>query len=137
MTMDLRRLIGQLVSSFLLLNIVRGYKSRASAMKINAARAYVLGVKKTRLIFLGALFALISFIFLINGLSLIQEAIFTYSMWSREMKFVAALSLGGIELLGAVGFLVYLFREETWCRVFAVGKVVNLAVTPEGRGTKP
>jgi len=128
MTTPMRRLFQQLVSSFFLLNIVRRFKSRSSLVKIKAAQIYVLGVKKTRVFFLGVLFLSVSFIFLINGLSLLQTAFFTYSMWSNEMKFVVALLLGGIEFLGATGILIYLFREETWGKFSGIQKVVNLVV---------
>lgn len=124
----IRRLASQLFSSFLLLNIVRRYKSRTSLIKIKAARMYVLGVKKTRIFFLGALFVLVSFVFLINGLFLVQSALFNFSMLSNEVKFVAALLLGGIEFLGAIGVLIYLFREETWGKFTEIHKVVNLVV---------
>lgn len=99
-------------------------------MKIKAAQVYVLGVKKTRDFFLGALFLSVSFVFFINGLSLIQSAFFTYSMWSSEVKFVVALLLGGIEFLGAIGIFIYLFREETWSKFSGIHKVVNLVRDP-------
>jgi len=134
--MDLRRLIGRLFSSFLLLNVVRRYKSRAFLMKIKAARMYVLGVKKTRIFFLGALFVLVSFVFLINGLSLIQAAFFTYSSWSNEVKFFIALLIGAIEFLGAIGVLIYLFREETWGKIFEIHKVVDSVVNKEDQNSK-
>ena len=132
----IRRLIGQLFSSFLLLNIVRRARNRSSLMKIKAARIYVLGVKKTRLFFLAVLFVLISFIFLINGLSLIQAAFFTYSMWSSEMKFIVALIFGGVESLGAIGILFYLFREETWSKFSGIHHVVNSVIDSEGKNNK-
>jgi hypothetical protein len=128
MTTSMRRFLKQLVSSFFLLNIVRRFKSRSSLVKIEAAKLYVLGVKKTRLFLLGALFMFVSFVFLINGLSLIQTAFFTYSMWSNEKKFVMALILGGVEFLGATGILIYLFREETWSKFSGINKVVNSAI---------
>ena len=131
--MTVRRLIHQLFSTFLFLNTVRRYESRSSLLKIKAAQAYVLGVKKTRTFFLGALFALVSFVFLINGLFLIQTAFFTYSLWSSEVKFVVALLIGGIEFLGAAGILIYLFREEIWGKFFGIHKVVNLAIDKESQ----
>jgi len=124
----MRRFIQQLIASLSLLNIVRRYKNRISSMKIKAAQAYVLGVKKTRIFFLGGLCVAVSFVLLINGLSLIQASFFTYSMWSNEMKFVVALILGGIEFLGAIGILIYLFREETWGKFSEIHKVVNSVV---------
>jgi len=105
-------------------------------MKIKAARAYVLGVKKTRVFFLGALFVFISFVFLINGLSLIQAAFFTYSSWSSEVRFFIALLLGALEFFGAIGILIYLFREETWGKVFEIHKVVNSVVNQEDKNSK-
>jgi len=132
-TLNIRLLIEQLVSGFLLLTVVRKYKNRSSLIKIRAAQAYVLGVKKTRLFFLGALFVSISFVFLINGISLIQMAIFTYSTWSGEMKFIVALLFGGIEFLLALGIFIYLFRESTWSHFYGVEKVVNLVIKQEGK----
>jgi hypothetical protein len=127
----IRRLIRQLFASFLLLNIVKRARSRSSLMKIKAAQMYVLGVKKTRIFFLGALWVSLSLVFLVNGFLLIQTAFFTYSMWSNETKFVVALVLGGLEFLGAVGILIYLFREETWSRFSGVDRVVSLVVDNE------
>jgi len=127
--------MGQLFSSLLLLGIVRKVKNRSSLMKIKAAQMYVVGVKKTRLFFLGVLFVLISFVFFINGLYLVQAAFFTYSMWSNEVKFIVALSLGGVELLGGIGILIFLFREETWSRFSGIHQVVSLAVNKEGNAT--
>jgi hypothetical protein len=129
----MHRLFEKIVSAFFLLTIVRRVKSKSSLMKIRAAQAYVLGVKKTRLFFLGVLFVSISFVFLINGLSMIQTAFFTYSMWSSEMKFIVALLLGGIEFLGAIGVLIYLFREETWGKFTGIHKVVNLVIKEESK----
>ena len=124
----MRRFILQLISSLSLLNFVRRYKNGISSMKIKAAQAYVLGVKKTRTFLLGLFFVAVTFVLLVNGLSLIQAAFFTYSMWSNETKFVAALLLGGIEFLAAIGILIFLFREETWARFFEIDKAVNSVV---------
>ena len=102
-------------------------------MKIRAAQVYVQGVKKTRMFFLGVLFVSISFVFLFNGLYLIQTAIFTYSMWSNEMKFAVALVLGGVEFAVAAGILFYLFREETWSQFSGIHKIVELAIDKHGK----
>ena len=115
------------------MDIIRGCKSGSSLLKIKAAQGYVLGVKKTRVFFLGALLVLVCFMFLLNGLSLIQTAVFTYSMWSSEVKFAVALFIGGVELVGAVCVLIYLFREETWGRFFGIDKVINAAIEQEDR----
>ena len=136
MSATMRRLVEQFVSAFFLLTIVRKLKGKASLMRIRAAQAYVLGVKKTRIFFLGVLFVLVSFVFLINGISLIQSALFTYSMWSMEVKFVAALIIGGLEFLGAMGVLIFLFREETWGRFSGIPKVVDLAVGEESKNNE-
>jgi hypothetical protein len=129
----MRRLFEQLLSAFFLLTVVRRFKSRSSLLKIRAAQAYVLGVKKTRIFFLGALFVSISFVFLINGISLIQMAIFTYSKWSDEMKFVVAMVLGGIEFLLAMGIFIFLFREETWSKFYGIQKVIHLVIKDEDK----
>jgi hypothetical protein len=128
MTTPMRRLFQQLIASLSYLTIVKRYKNRASLMKIKAARVYVLGVKKTRIFFLGILFVFLALVFLVNGLCLFQAALFTYSNWSNEMKFIIALILGGIEFLGAIGILIYLFREETWGIFTDIHKVVNAVI---------
>jgi len=133
MNTTIRRLIEQVGSAFLLLTMVRKFKNKSSLMKIKAAHAYVLGVKKTRIFFLGALFVSISFVFLVNGMSLIQMAIFTYSMWSNEMKLVVALILGSIELLVAIGIFIYLFREDTWSKFYGIQKVLNSVINQEAK----
>ena len=133
MNTTLRRLFEQLVSVFCLLTIVRKFKSRSSLIKIKAAQAYVLGVKKTRIFFLGGVFVFVSFMFLLNGLSLVQTAFFTYSMWSNEVKFIVALILGGIEFLGAAGILIYLFREETWGHFSGIQQVVSLVIDEKAK----
>lgn len=131
--MIILRLMRSVLSFLPFMNMGRRCKSRVALMKINAARAYVLAVKKTRAFILAAVLAVVSFVFLINGLSLIQTAFFTYSMWSTEVKFVVALVLGGVEFLGAAGLLIYLFREETWGRLFEVHTVVKSAVDKESK----
>lgn len=131
--MNIARIILQLCSSFFLVNIVKRYKNRAALMKIKAAQAYVAGVKKTRLFFLGVLFILVAFVFLINGLVLLQTAFLNYSMFSTEMKFFIALIFGGFEFLGAVGIMIYLFREATWMKFCEINAVVDFAVGQKGK----
>ena len=129
----MRRIIQQLIYFLSLSNLVRRYKNKSFLMRIKAAQIYVLAVKKTRIFFLGILGVFIAFVFLINGISLIQAAIFNYSMWSNEVKFDVALAIGCVEILGATGVIIYLFREETWGRFFGIHKVVNLAVNEDGK----
>ena len=124
----MRRFIQQLIASLSLLGIVRKYKNKFSLMKINAAKVYVLGVKKARLFFLGILFVFVGLVLLVNGMLLVQTAFFVYSNWSNEMKFTIALIIGGIEFLGAISVLIYLFREETWGHFTEVHKVVNSVI---------
>ena len=135
--MNIPRIILQLCSSFFMINIVNKYKSRSAMLKIKAAQAYVVGVKKMRLFFLGLLFILVSFVLLINGLVLLQTAFLNYSMLSNEMKFLVALFFGVVEFLGAVGIMIYLFREETWSRFCAVEKVVDFAIGKDAKDKDP
>ncbi|MCB9771903.1 MAG: hypothetical protein H6754_05080 [Candidatus Omnitrophica bacterium] len=128
----IQQIIKKILSSFVLVKVIKNYKSRSSLMKINAAKAYVHGVRKTRMLFIGILIVSISFVFLINGLILIQNALFTFSMWSNETKFIVALWLGGIEFLAAVGVFVYLLRENTWSQFFRINEVVRFVL-----GDKP
>jgi len=129
----LRRLFEKLLSAFLLLGVIRRLKSRSSLMKIKAAQVYVLGVKKTRIFFIGILLVFISFVFLMNGLTLVQTAFFTYSMWNNETKFVMALILGCFEFLLAAGIFIYLFKESTWSNFFGVQRVVNSVIPIEDK----
>ncbi len=121
-------LIRRIVSPLLFLNIVSRYAGRSGLMKIKAAQAYVVAVKRIRIFFLGILFAIFSFLLLGSGLSLIHTAFFSYSLWSSQVKFIVALVLGGIELLGAIIILFYLFREETWVKFCGIQKVLNSVV---------
>ncbi|MBF0385294.1 MAG: hypothetical protein HQL27_05425 [Candidatus Omnitrophica bacterium] len=97
-------------------------------MKIKAAKFYVIGVKKTRVFFLGLLFVIFSFILFGSGLVLINTAFFTYSMWSLQVKFIAALVLGGMEVLGAIIVLFYLFSEENWAKFYGIQSLLNSVI---------
>jgi len=97
-------------------------------MKIKAAQVYVTGVKKARILVLGILFVMFSFVLLGSGLFLIHTALFTYSLWSPQVKFIAALVLGGIESAGAIIIFFYLFREETWVKFSGIQKVIDSVV---------
>lgn len=121
-------LMRKIVSPLLLLNIISRYKGRSSLIKIKAAQLYVQGVQKARILFLGSMLVLFSLVFLAGGLSLIHTALFTYSMWSVEMKFIVALLLGGVESVVAIGILFYLSREEAWAKFAGIPKVLDSAV---------
>jgi hypothetical protein len=103
-------------------------RRKVSLMKIKAAKAYVVGVKKTRVFLLGAMLVLVSLVFLADGLSLAHTALFVFSGWSDQTKFTVALLLGIGEFLVAMGILWCLFREETWVRFTHITKVVNAVV---------
>lgn len=132
----IQQIIKKILSSFVLVKVIKNYKSRSSLMKINAAKAYVHGVRKTRMLFVGILIVSISFVFLINGLILIQNALFTFSMWSNETKFIVALWLGGFEFLAAVGVFVYLLRENTWSQFFRINEVVRFVLGDNSKNKK-
>ena len=103
-------------------------------MKIKAAQLYVQGVQKARILFLGSLVGLVSLIFLASGLSLIHTALFSYSTWSVETKFVTAILLGGLEFGGAICILFYLFREEIWAKFSEIDTVLNCVVKSDEKG---
>ncbi|MCR4336361.1 MAG: hypothetical protein NUV91_00945 [Candidatus Omnitrophica bacterium] len=126
--MSIVKLIRKILSPLLFLNIVRRYQGRSALIKIKAAQFYVQGVQKARIVSLGLILALISLVFLAGGLTLIHTALFSYSMWSVEVKFFVALLLGILEFLGAIGILFHLFREETWAKFSEVENVVNSVV---------
>ena len=129
--MAIARIIRRLFSVYLLVNTVKKCENGTALMKIKAARVYVVGVKKTRAFFLGAVFVLVAFAMLINGLSLIQTAVFMYSTWNNDVKLTVALAIGALELAAAVGILYCLFSEERWGRFFGINKVVDLAIGRE------
>ena len=107
------------------LNIRKRYQRRSSLIKIEVAKAYVLGVKKIRFFLLGVVFVLLSLVFLASGLLLIHMALFAYSGWSVQVKFLVALLLGCLEFFVASGILFYLFREETWVKFSGINHVLN------------
>lgn len=107
------------------LDTVKRYQGKTALMKIKAARLYVQGVQKMRIAILGGLSVIFAFVLLGSGLFLVHTAIFTYSLWSFKIKFVAALLLGAVELLGAAGILFYLMSEEIWVKFTGIDKVVD------------
>lgn len=110
------------------LNIRKRYQRRSSLIKIEVARAYVLGVKKIRFLFLGVVFVLLSLVLLASGLLLIHMAFFTYSGWSVQVKFLVALLLGCLEFFAAIGILFCLFKEETWVKFSGINHIINLVI---------
>ena len=107
------------------LNIRKSYQRRSSLIKIEVAKAYVLGVKKIRFFFLGVLLVLFSLVLLASGLLLIHMALFAYSGWSVQVKFLVALLLGCLDFFVASGILFYLFREETWVKFSGINHVLD------------
>ena len=123
--MSMLRWMYNLLPFLTFLNIRKRYRRRISLMKIEAAKAYVLGVKTIRFFLLGALFVLFSLVLFISGLLLIHTALFAYSGWSIQVKFLVALVLGGFEILAASSILFCLFSEETWVRFSGIKHVLN------------
>lgn len=123
--MKMRRWIRKIVPFLAFLNIRQRYQRGSNVMKIEAAKAYVLGIKKSRSFLLGALFVSFSWVLLFSGLLLIHVAFFAYSDWSVRSKYLMALWLGGFEILIAGGIMFYLFREETWIKFSGIDHVVN------------
>ena len=113
------------------LNIRKRYQRRSSLIKIEVAKAYVLGVKKIRFFLLGVLFVLFSLVLFASGLLLIYTALFAYSGWTVQVKFMVALLLGVFEVLVASGILFYLFREETWVKFSGINHILNSVVKKE------
>lgn len=130
--MAINRIAQKVFSFFLFADMLKGYKNRVSLMRIKAAQAYVIGIKKTRLVSIGVLCVLISLVLFISGLILIQVALFTYSSWSNQVKFNTAVVLGILELTGAIGILFYLFKEETWIRFTGMNKFISSVVEDKG-----
>lgn len=124
--MSIVRWIGKILPLLTFLGIRKSYRRRVSLMKIEAAKAYVLGIKTTRLFFLGTLFALFSLVLLASGLLLIHIALFIFSGWSVQMKFWVAFLLGIFEIFAAISILFYLFSEETWVKFSGINRVLDL-----------
>ena len=59
--MSLLTIIRRIIAPFILLGLVKKYEGKSSLMKIRAAQAYVVGVKKIRILCLGSLFVILSF----------------------------------------------------------------------------
>ncbi len=132
----MRAFIRKIISSLIFFNILKRYKGRAALVKIKAAQAYVAGVEKVRILLLGVLFVIFSFILLGSGLFLMNTALFTYSSWSPEVKFIVALLLGAAEFLVGMIILFYLFREKTWVEFYGIQKVLNSVVEDKASNKK-
>ncbi len=126
--MSIFRFIQNILSPLLFLNMFRQFKGRTSLMKIKAARMYVQGVEKTRILCVGLFLLMCSLILLVSGLVLLHIGIFAYSPWSFETKLIMALVLGVVELFIAGSLLIYLFKEETWARFAEISKVMECAM---------
>ncbi|MBF0215841.1 MAG: hypothetical protein HQL30_02485 [Candidatus Omnitrophica bacterium] len=124
----MEKIIRRIISSLMILGMVKRYKGRAALLKIKAAEAYVGGVRSVRVFFVNIMFVMFSFILLVSGLFLIHTAFFKYSLWSVQVKFITALVLGGMEFLAAIIILFYLFREENWVKYFGIQKVLNAVI---------
>lgn len=120
--------IRNIISPLIFLNVAKQYGKRAAFIKIKAAQVYVQGAQKVRILFIGSVLTLFSFVFLVSGLNLVHTALFTYSNLSLEVKFVTAFLLGILEFIGAVGILIYLLSEKTWAKFLEVQKVVNSVI---------
>lgn len=120
--------IRKIVFPLLFVNTINKLKGNSSLLKIKAAQTYIGGIKKIRTLSLGILFVLLSLVLLGSGLFLIHTALFDYSPWSAEVKFILALVLGGIEFLGAIVILFYFFKEETWARFYGIRQVLDSVV---------
>lgn len=125
------RWIWKLLPLLTVLDIRKRYQRHASLMKIEAAKAYVLGVKTVRFFLLGTLFALFSLALFASGLLLIHTALFVYSGWSSQVKFLVALLLGVLEIFTASGILFYLFSEEIWVKFSGIKHVLNSLLKKE------
>ncbi len=124
-------MIRKIISPLFFLNVVSGYRRKSALMKIKAAKFYVHGIGKLRVFYLGSIFVALAGILLVSGLFLIHMALFVYSTLSAQTKFITALSLGGLEFLGAISILFYLFREETWVKFTEIKAVLNAVIEDE------
>jgi hypothetical protein len=118
----------KLLPFFAFLGIYKKYQKRSALIKIEAAKAYVLGVKKTRHLLLGTLCALFSMVLFFAGLLLIYTALFVYSGWSIQTKFLVALLSGGIGILSAGAIIFFLFREKTWVKFSGIKHLLKTVV---------
>lgn len=132
----MKTFLRRIISSLIFFNVVQGVKGKSSLIKIRAAQFYIRGVRKARLLFIGILALVATFILLGSGLSLIHSALFTYSQWSLQVKFIAALILGAVEFLGAVIILLFVCREETWVKYSGIQRMVNSAIEAKSGNKK-
>jgi len=126
--MSMLRALRKFLPFLTFLGILTTYQRRVSLIKIEAVKAYVLGVKTMRFLLLGAMFALFSLVLFASGLLLIHTALFIYSGWSVQVKFLVALLLGGLEIFVASSILFYLLSEETWVKFSGIKRVLNSVV---------
>lgn len=130
--MPVNQLIRKILAPFLIMGITRRHKNNVSMLKIKVARLYIQSVQKFRVLCAALMFGLSSLMLFASGLFLIHSALFVYSSWSSQTKFILSLILGTMEALGAILVLAFLFREETWVKFCAVDRILHSAIDRKG-----
>lgn len=123
--MSINQVTNKLLSFFMVANLSRSYQRKMALLKINAARTYVVGVRKTRLLALAILLILVALAVFVCGLILLHAALFAYSPLSAQTKWVAAFILGMLEISAAAVVMIFLFKESTWMKFMAIDQVIR------------
>lgn len=123
--MSIQRITKKLLSFLMIASLNGSYQRKVSLLKINAARTYVIGIKKIRFLALAVLCILLALAIFVCGLILLHAALFAYSPWSAQTKWIAALVLGIFEMTAAAVMMVYIFKESTWMKFMAIDQVIR------------
>ncbi len=123
--MSIQRMTKKLLSLFMVAGLTGSYQRKMAIFKINAAKTYIIGIKKIRFLALAVLFILIALAVFVCGLILVHAALFAYSPWSAQTKWIAALVLGAFEITAAAVMMIFVFKESTWIKFLAIDQVVR------------
>ena len=123
--MSIQRLTNKLLSFFMVANLSRGYQRKMALLKINAAKTYVVGVKKTRYLAIAVVLVVFALAVFVCGLTLLHAALLVYSPWDAQAKWIAALILGIFEITATSAMMIFLLKESTWMKFMAVEQVIR------------
>lgn len=93
-------------------------------LKLQAAAAYVAGVRKTRQAFIALLGSFLLLLLMMSGFLLIHVALFIWLPWSLPLKALILLILGLVYLGGGLAVVFRLSSDRTWMKFAKVDHIL-------------
>jgi hypothetical protein len=93
-------------------------------LQIEAAAAYVAGVRKARQAFIALLGLAVFLLLTLSGFVLIHVALFAWLPWSLPAKALVLLVLGIVYLGGGLVVVLGLSSDRTWMRFTKVDRIL-------------